>query len=803
VTTPVGRSSRLDIETTQADEPKAIVTVGAPVYPVDAGGTVDVRLTVATLDGTPLEAPVTLTFQTGHGTASEQVHYTPAQGTVTLPAGTPSGAAHTFTVTTVATGEPSVALTIPVEISADGAMVAGDAPAVVINAHGLPYLDPARPVAERVADLLGRMTLDEKIGQMTQAERNALVREDDIATVRLGSLLSGGGSVPTPNTPVAWADMIDRFQLRARATRLQIPLIYGVDAVHGHNNVVGATIFPHHIALGASRRTDLVRRLARLTAVEVRATGIPWDFTPCLGVVRDERWGRVYESFGEDPALVTRMAQMVDALQTDLTSPESVLATAKHYVGDGGTTYGSSTTNNYLSDQGTFIGTTEEFRAVHLAPFAEAVRQGLGCVMLSYNRVDYTDRPDEEALRMHGHHELVTEVLKGEFGFDGFVVSDWKAIDQLSDDYPTAVRLSINAGLDMVMVPALYHDFVAALRGEVEAGRVPLSRVDDAVARILGQKFRLGLFERPYADRTHLDTIGSAEHRALAREAAAASQVLLKNAGGVLPLRPDARIYVAGSNADDLGHQLGGWSVTWQGGSGDTTTGTTILAGMREVAPQAQITYSADASASTAGFDVGVVVVGETPYAEGYGDIGYKERTLQLSDVDRKAIEQVSAAMPCVVVVVSGRPLQLADQLDAMSALVAAWLPGTEGAGVAEPLFGRRPYTGRLPVTWVRDEAQLPMNVGDADYAPLFPYGFGLRTDAPADRLQGLDPALLNHRPALCAAIEQALPGLDFEQADTLISLMRDGVDDPSRLARADQQVAAGNYREALSILSQ
>ncbi|GAA5044601.1 beta-glucosidase [Thermocatellispora tengchongensis] len=733
--------------------PKATVALDRPVYSVKENDTVEVRVSVTTTGGGPLDEPVTVTYGTGEGTATAGSDYTPATGTLTFPAGTASGESQTFTVLTLGDDAAEEAETIPITLSATGAGVPAEEPVIVLDAHGLPYLDAKRPVGERVADLLGRMTLAEKVGQMTQAERNALRAQGDIARYALGSLLSGGGSVPTPNTPEAWADMVDGYQLRARGTRLQIPLIYGVDAVHGHNNVVGATIFPHNVGLGATRDPDLVEKTGTITAKEVKATGVPWDFAPCLCVSRDERWGRAYESFGEDPALVTRMATIIDGLQD-----EGVLATAKHYVGDGGTKYGSSTTGDYTIDQGVTEVTRAELEAVHLAPFREALRRGVGSVMPSYSSVDYLGDA-EGPVKMHAHADLITNVLKKSMGFRGFVISDWQAIDQIPGDYPSDVRTSINAGLDMIMVPTRYEEFVATLTAEVQAGRVPMARIDDAVSRILTQKFRLGLFEKPYTDRSGLADVGSAAHREVARTAAAKSQVLLKNAGRLLPLPKTAKVYVAGSNADDIGNQSGGWTISWQGSSGPITEGTTILQGIR-AATSGEVTYSADASAPTAGHDVGVVVVGETPYAEGVGDVGVNGRTLSLSAADTAAIEKVCAAMKCAVLVVSGRPLLLGPVLEKATAVVASWLPGSEGAGVADPLFGAVPYTGRLPFTWPRQA--VPINVGDAAYDPQFPYGWGLRTDAPRTRLKAVRDQLLKvrgdaHATAAAAALTVAL----------------------------------------------
>ncbi|MGW5781224.1 glycoside hydrolase family 3 protein [Streptomyces sp. NPDC003863] len=721
------------------------VTTGAVVHPVHEGDTARIDVTVATTGSAPTGEPVTVTYATDDsGPAEPGKDYTPVTGNVEFPAGTPSGTTRSITVPTLKDGAGEEAETIPVKLTVDGAKAPAETPVVVIDAHGLPYLDKRLPVKKRVADLLSRMTLREKAGQMTQAERNALRSPGDIAGYGLGSLLSGGGSVPTPNTPEAWARMVDAYQLRAQATRLQIPLIYGVDAVHGHNNVVGSTIMPHNIGIGAGRDPGLAARTGAVTAKEVRATGVPWDFAPCLCVTRDERWGRSYESFGEDPALVTAMETVIDGMQgapdgRDLDRDDKVLTTAKHFVGDGGTAFGSSTTGSYTIDQGVTRVTREELEAVHLAPFAEAVKHGVGTVMPSYSSLDILG-DDQGPVKMHANAEMINGVLKDRMGFDGFVISDWQAIDQIPGDYPSDVRTSVNAGLDMIMVPTNYQDFTRTLIAETEAGRIPTARIDDAVARILTQKFRLGLFEKPYADTTNLATVGSAEHRAVAREAAAASQVLLKNEGGVLPLKPAQNVYVAGSNADDLGNQAGGWTVTWQGASGRTTTGTTILEAMRKSAdPGATLTYSKDASAPTAGHDVGVVVVGEKPYAEGMGDVG-NGHDLELGTADKAAVDRVCAAMPCAVLVVSGRPQLIGDRLPAIDALVASWLPGTEGDGVADVLYGRKPFTGQLPVSWPRSENQLPLNVGDTRYDPQFPYGWGLTTLRGTP--QGGEPAL-------------------------------------------------------------
>ncbi|MFD8957219.1 glycoside hydrolase family 3 N-terminal domain-containing protein [Streptomyces anulatus] len=710
----------------------ASVVTDTAVRPVRNGDSADIGLSVATTGSLPTQEPVTVTYATKGGTAEAGKDYTPVTGSHTFPAGTASGTTHRITVRTAKASKPSGARTIPLEVTVTGAKAPKENPQVVIDAHGLPYQNAKLPVKQRVADLLGRMSPAEKAGQMTQAERNALRAPGDIAAYDLGSLLSGGGSVPTPNTAAAWAKMTDAYQLRTRATRFQIPLIYGVDAVHGHNNVVGATIMPHNIGIGAGRDPRSAERTGAITAKEVRATGVPWDFAPCVCVTRDERWGRSYEAFGEDPALVEAMETVIQGMQgspsgKDLHRNDKVLGSAKHFVGDGGTAYGSSTTGSYTVDQGVTEVTREELEAVHLSPFEESVERGVGTVMPSYSSLDVLG-DDKGPVKMHANAEMINGVLKDRMGFEGFVISDWQAIDQIPGDYASDVVTSINAGLDMIMVPTAYQDFTKTLKEEVAAGRIAQARIDDAVARILTQKFRLSLVEKPYADTTHLEEVGSAEHRAVAREAVAKSQVLLKNDGAVLPLRTDQKVYVAGSNADDIGNQAGGWTISWQGSSGRTTTGTTILEGMRKAARTPEsVTFSRDASAATDGYDVGVVVVGETPYAEGIGDVG-NGHDLELTAADRAAVDKVCAAMKCAVLVVSGRPQLIGDRLGDMDALVASWLPGSEGDGVADVLYGRRAFTGQLPVTWPKAEAQLPINVGDAAYDPQFPYGWGLTT---------------------------------------------------------------------------
>ncbi|MFF5547646.1 glycoside hydrolase family 3 N-terminal domain-containing protein [Streptomyces olivaceoviridis] len=591
--------------------------------------------------------------------------------------------------------------------------VAAPEPVAASPAAVLPYQDPSAPVPDRVSDLLARMTLDDKLGQMTQIEKDALVPQSDLAAYRIGSVLSGGDSTVSPNNAQTWADTYDALQRTALTTPLGIPVIYGIDAVHGHNAVRGATLFPHNIGLGATRDPALVQRIGRAVAEEVSGTGIDWDFAPCLCVARDDRWGRTYESYGETPDLPSSLTTFITGLQGEPLGegPAPVLATAKHYLGDGGTAGGVDQGDTRLSEA--------ELRAVHLPPFKEAVRRGVGAVMLSYSSWN--------GVRSHANRYLVTDLLKGELGFGGFVVSDWAAVDQLdgqSGFTGAEITTAVNAGVDMVMVPHDYKKFLTLLRGEVAAGRIAQSRIDDANRRILTKKFQLGLFERPFTDRSYTPTVGSAAHRELARQAVRASQVLLKNEGGVLPLPKSAKLFVAGKSADDIGNQSGGWTVGWQGRSGPVTDGTTVLEGIRAaVTDPSRVTYDRYGNGIDSSYRAAVAVVGETPYAEGRGD---RPGGLGLDQEDLQTLARLRASgVPVVVVLVSGRPLDVSGRLPDWTALLAAWLPGTEGAGVSDVLFGDYAPTGKLPVSWPRTSSQEPVNDGDGK-DPLFPYGYGL-----------------------------------------------------------------------------
>ncbi len=526
--------------------------------------------------------------------------------------------------------------------------------------------------------LLAQMTLEEKIGQMTQPEQNELKDPADVEKYFVGSLFSGGSSDPKEgNSLKAWTDLYDRLQARTRNTRLKIPILYGIDAVHGHNNVLDAVIFPHNVGLGCTRNPKLIEQVQRVTAEEIRATGIQWAFGPCVTVPQDIRWGRTYEGFSEDPKLVRELAgPAVRGFQgASLDDPLGVLACAKHFVGDGGTKFDSAPTG---LDQGDTRVDEATLRRLHLQGYITAIEAGVGTIMPSYSSWN--------GVKCSASKRLLTEILKKELGFQGFLISDYNALDQISSDFKEAVGISINAGMDMAMVPTRYREYFDDLKALVNEGKVPVSRIDDAVLRILRVKFAMGLMDstrNQLADRALQKSFGSPEHRAVARQAVRESLVLLKNEGKALPLSKSApRLHIAGKNADDIGNQCGGWTIDWQGKSGDVTTGgTTILAAIRNtVSKDTKITFSTDGSGA-AGATMGVVVIGETPYAEMKGD----RAELALAPEDIAAVKTMKAAgIPVVVVLVSGRPMILGDVLDQASAVVAAWLPGTEGQGVAD-----------------------------------------------------------------------------------------------------------------------
>ncbi|MDT8304949.1 MAG: glycoside hydrolase family 3 N-terminal domain-containing protein [Anaerolineae bacterium] len=625
----------------------------------------------------------------------------------------------------------------PTPASPTGAATAVSAPAGESDELGtLAYQDASRPIPDRVEDLLGRMSLAEKIGQMTLVEKNSIA-EEDITRLGIGGLLSGGGGSPAGNRPKDWLEMVNGFQRYALETSLAIPLLYGVDAVHGHSNVKGAVLFPHNIGLGATGNADLLAEIGRVTAVETAATGIWWNFAPAVSVPQDIRWGRTYEGYSENAGLVTRLSRAyLQGLQgDDLAATDTIAGTPKHFVADGGTVWGTSRASNYEIDQGDAQIDEETLRAVHLPPYLAAIEAGARTIMVSYSSWN--------GAKMHAHGYLITDVLKGELGFDGFVVSDWGAIDQVDGNYYQAVVKAINAGIDMNMVPSKYGLFIDALTAAVENGDVQEERIDDAVRRILTVKFELGLFERPLMDDSLLDTVGSDAHRELARQAVRESLVLLHHDGETLPIPSGvATIFVAGEAADDVGIQAGGWSIEWQGRPGNLTPGTTILEGIEATAPDTTNVYynrfgkyehvTGDAGEPVVA-DVGIVVIGERPYAEGMGD----RADLALNEIQAGLIERVrEQSRRLIVILLSGRPLIISEQLPLADAWIAAWLPGTEGQGVADVLFGAYEFQGTLPYTWPRTMDQIPFDfdnvpAGGCD-APLFPFGYGLKTTDPA-----------------------------------------------------------------------
>ena len=573
---------------------------------------------------------------------------------------------------------------------------------------------------QKAKELVAKMTLDEKIGQMIQAENTGLKDLSDIETYHLGSILSGGSSDPkTGNSPANWTELYESLQSRTQKTRLQIPLLYGIDAVHGHNNIVGAVIFPHNVGLGCARNARLVEETARITAKEMRGTGIHWTFAPCITVPQDERWGRTYEGFSEDPKLVSVLgAAAVKGFQgNSLDDPYSVLACAKHYVADGGTLPGSSTNGSW--DQGDTRVDEATLRRIHLAPYPPAIKKGVGSIMPSYSSWN--------GVKCSASKYLLTDVLKDELGFEGFLISDYNAIRQIDPDFKKSIGISVNAGMDMAMEPTNYREFFKLLKELVQEGDVPMSRIDDAVTRILRVKYAMGMLAPDYdykADLILQKEIGSDAHRKVARQAVRESLVLLKNDNKTLPISKTVkRIHVSGIAANDIGYQCGGWTIEWQGKAGPVTTGTTLLQAVKQaVSRKTKVTYQENGNGAE-GADIAIVVIGEKPYAEGNGD----SKTLSLDKNDIQTIANTKkAGIPIVVVLYSGRPMILDATLEKADAFVAAWLPGTEGDGITDVLFGDCKPKGKLSFTWPKSISQLPLNLGDSNYEPLFPYGFGL-----------------------------------------------------------------------------
>ena len=590
------------------------------------------------------------------------------------------------------------------------------------------YQSQSQPIDARVNDLLNRMTLAEKIGQMTQIEKNSITPEA-VHQHFIGSILSGGGGNPEPNTVVEWRKMVQVFMNASLKTRLGIPIIYGSDAIHGHNNVYGATIFPHNIGLGATCDTDLVERIAHATAEALLATNVHWDFAPAVTVPQDIRWGRTYEGFSENTALVSELgAAYVRGLQRKSANGDWVLASVKHFVGDGGTEWGSSrtranlatsdlnwqaATENWRIDQGDARLDEATLRQIHLEPYRHAIEAGAENIMVSFSSWN--------GLKIHAHEYLLTTVLKGEWGFKGFLVSDWMAINQISENFYQSVVTSINAGLDMVMVPFDYEQFIQTMHEAVARGDISMERIDDAVARILRVKFLLGVFEQPTTDSRYLDSVGADAHRAIAREAVQKSLVLLKN-DNVLPLSKSASLVIAGQAADDIGLACGGWTISWQGAAGANTTGSTLLAGLKSTLGD-KVQYLVDGKLKDQA-QVGIVVIAEKPYAEGEGD----SNDLTISSEDARLIEQMREhCAKLVLIIYSGRPVIITHIVQQCDAIIAAWLPGSEASAIADVLFGDVPFTGKLPFTWYQSMQQIPLaKFQNSGEKPLWAFGEGL-----------------------------------------------------------------------------
>jgi len=593
-----------------------------------------------------------------------------------------------------------------------------------------------RQIEAKVSALLARMTLEQKVGQMVQADIRS-VTPDDVRKYRLGSVLNGGGAFPGENKHASvadWVALADRFYDASMDTangQLAIPIMWGTDAVHGHNNVIGATLFPHNIGLGAAHDPDLIERIGEVTAREVAVTGLDWTFAPVVAVVRDDRWGRTYESYSEDPEIVRLYAErMVHGLQgtpgtKSFLDSAHVLGTAKHFIGDGGTADGVDRGDNRSSEA--------ELLKIHAPGYIAAISAGVQTVMASYNTW--------EGLKVHGVHYLLTDVLKQRMGFDGIVVSDWDGVDEVQGCSKDKCAQAVNAGLDIIMVPNEWKSFIGNTIEQVRTEKIPLARIDDAVTRILRVKFRAGLFEkgrpssRPLANKREL--LGAPEHREVARQAVRESLVLLKNERGLLPLRRNANVLVVGDGADNIPKQTGGWTVTWQGtenSNAEFPGATSIFQGIARAVGEAggKVSSSAD-GLQQARPDIAIVVFGENPYAEWFGDL----KSLDFrgaGGAELALLQQLrQASVPSVCVFLTGRPLWIEPQLAACDAFVVAWLPGSEGGGIADVLFRKTDgsvnhnFVGTLSFSWPRAVTQTSLNRNDPKYDPLFPYGYGLR----------------------------------------------------------------------------
>ncbi|MDP5273977.1 beta-glucosidase family protein [Chengkuizengella axinellae] len=613
----------------------------------------------------------------------------------------------------------------------------------IVEGGELLYTDPNQPIDVRVEDLLSRMTLEEKAGQMTQVNVTKLQGSSEwdagplndewlVKTFKdyhVGSVLSGGGTTPVSNEPKLWAEMTNEIQKSAiENSRLGIPIIYGVDAVHGHNNVIGATIFPHNLGLAASRNTDLIEELGASTAKSVRATGIHWNFAPVADVGRDLRWGRFYETFGEDPYLVTKMAtaSIIGQQGEDISSNENVAATAKHFLGYSQPLNGQDRSSGEIP--------LRTLREVFYPPFEDAIENGAKTVMVNSGSIN--------GVPVHASQYLLTDVLRGEMGFEGVIVTDWEDIIRLhsqyhiTDNYKDSIARSINAGVDMSMVPVGIEDYTKNLIDAVNEELIPMERFDDAVSRILTLKFELGLFENPYIDAEQTEALTLNQDRELARQAAVESLTLLEN-DGILPLTTDIKtILVTGPSADNIANQMGGWTIGWQGlvGTG-VPPAVTFLEGIQNaVSSNTNVLFETDTAKAVEAAnnaDVTIVVFGEGPYAEFDGDTTTAAVPPDQTELIKSLAETET---PVVGVLVAGRPLIVTDLIRDMDAFIMAYLPGTEGGNaLADVLFGKENPSGKLAFSWPSDIGQLPMfynyypksTANDKAYLPLYEFGYG------------------------------------------------------------------------------
>jgi len=586
----------------------------------------------------------------------------------------------------------------------------------VSQEEDLKYLDATLPTKDRVSSLLGQMSLEEKAGQMLQAERNRVTVED-MTDLKLGSVLSGGGSVPGDNTLVDWQDMFAQLQSAAMKTSHKIPVLYGVDAVHGLAIVKGAVVFPHNIGLGAANDADLMYQMGAAVAEEMKLTNVLWNFSPCVAISTDPRWGRTYESYSSDVEIVTPLAEAFLKGQAD----HGVVDTLKHYVADGGTTYGTGEINDLL-DRGDSRLSEEELRATHLLPYQALVQSGAKIVMPSFSSFN--------GVKMHEHKYLLTDVLKGELGFEGFVVSDWEAMTALSGkNFKANISLAINAGVDMLMEPNNYNDAIDAIISSVKKGNISEERINDAVSRILTVKFDLGLFEDPYQENVshEVTELGSEKYRDLAKQLVEKSLVLLKNDNATLPLKQGQKVFVTGPALNDIGMQVGGWGLSWQGqldnGKGKITEGITILEGLKEYGETYGLEIITDID-KAADADIVIMAIGEVPYSEYQGD------TTDLSITGKKAHSENKSTIkfvdslnkPVVTLIVAGRNVIINEYMDSWDSIVMCYLPGTQGDGIASVLCGEKPFTGKLPMPYYKQVE----DIGEVNAKILFETGYGL-----------------------------------------------------------------------------